>query len=216
VANNPGGRSSSRPDNRGSNNRGPSNRGSSNRGPNNRGPNNRSSNSRGPKKSFRPGQKVNPLNSLFKDTGSKFERPEPYKKPERVKIVPRERKAAFEIIDGIDPEELFCAYHLGITREDTYKPQNIHDLGRRFRTSPSRVHRALKEYELDAETVMNTDFDMAMAQIDIKVSPPGVSKKELGKQLFKDFLEADRIIRDWAGELKNDAAENEKIFEKLK
>ena len=33
---------------------------------------------------------------------------------------------------GITPFELFCAYHLGITADDQYQFQNIHDVAKRF------------------------------------------------------------------------------------
>ncbi len=129
------------------------------------------------------------------------------------KLPPRRE---YKLIEGIDPVELFMAYHLGITADNGYQPQNIHDLARRFHTEPGRINEALKAYEIDSDTVLNTDFDMAMAQYDIRVAPEGVSKRELGRQLYEDFRSSPRIVRDWAAELKNDAEENKKIFEKLK
>jgi hypothetical protein len=135
--------------------------------------------------------------------------------PERPRgVVPPRR--TYQLVDGIDPVELFMAYHLGITADDGYRAQNIHDLGRRFRTSPDRINQALKAYEIDAETVLNTDFDMAMAQLDIRVAPAGISKRELGRQLYEEFRSSPRMARDWAEELRRDAEENRRIFEKLK
>ncbi len=129
-------------------------------------------------------------------------------------VVPPRRNYA--LVDGIDPATLFTAYHLGVTEDNRYQLQNLHEVARRFRTSPARINEALRAYEIDSETVMNTDFDMAMAQIDIRVAPPGVSRKALALQLYEDFRSSPRIVRDWAAELHNDAEENRRIFEKLK
>jgi len=134
--------------------------------------------------------------------------------PKPTGVVPPRKN--YKIIEGIDPVELFMAYHLGVTADDNYKPQNIHDLARRFRTQPGRINEALKAYEIDSETVMNTDFDMAMAQIDIRVAPQGISKRELGRQLYEEFRSSPRITRNWAEELRREAEENRKIFDKLK
>lgn len=134
-------------------------------------------------------------------------------KPRELYYPPRRE---YKLIDGIDPCQLFMAYHLGITADNQFRPQNIHDLARRFRSSPDRINEALKAYELDAETVMSTDFDLAMAQIDIRVAPEGVSKSELGRQLYEDFRAAPRFKRDWHEELRRDAEENQRIFNKLK
>ncbi len=147
---------------------------------------------------------------------SKPESPKQFKKSE-----PHQRKYAGDgnnskNISNIDPVELFSAYHLGITQNNQYKPQNIHDVARRFRTSPGRIKQALADNGLDSESVMSKDFDMGMAQLDIKVAPEGISKIELGKQLYKEFLEAPILNRNWEEELKNDAEANRNIYEKLK
>lgn len=134
-------------------------------------------------------------------------------KPRELYYPPRRE---YKPVDGIDPCALFMSYHLGITPDNQFRPQNIHDLARRFRSSPDRINEALKAYELDAETVMCTDFDLAMAQIDIRVAPEGVSKLELGRQLYEDFRAAPRFKRDWHEELRRDAADNQRIFNKLK
>jgi hypothetical protein len=135
--------------------------------------------------------------------------------PEKLSgVVPPRRE--YKLIEGIDPVELFMAYHLGVTADDGYQSQNIHDLARRFRTEPGRINEALRAYEMDADTMLNTDFDLAMAQLDIRVAPEGVSKRELGRQLYEEFRSSPRVVRNWADELRHDAEENRKIFEKLK
>ena len=174
-----------------------------------------------PRKTFDPKAKANPLSSLFKDPPKQKSRPAgpPPKKtgPKQPPKAPKPKKTGeYKIIDGIQPDELFAAYHLGVTVTNGYKPQNIHDISRRFGTSPAQINDALIEYEMDAETVMNTDFDMALAQLDIKVAPKGISKIELAKNLYDEFRDAPRIVRDWASEIMSDAEENRRIFEKLK
>ena len=175
-------------------------------------------------KGAKPQNRNNPLNSVF---GSRDGRSELFDNPgnghpsaARVAAKPRMTwhppKKEYKVVDGIDPVELFMAYHLGVTKDDKYRPQNIHDLARRFRTTPSRINKALRAYEIDAETVMCTDFDMPMAQIDIRVAPEGISKIELAKQLYLEFREAPRFVRDWGKEIEEDAKENEKIYNKLK
>jgi len=113
---------------------------------------------------------------------------------------------------AIDPFQLFCAYHLGITPDKRFAPANIHDVARRFGVDAGVIRQVLQEHGMDAETVMNTDFDLAMAQIDIQVAPEGVDRVELAKGIYKEFRAAPRKPRDWRRLLEEDARENAKIF----
>ena len=113
---------------------------------------------------------------------------------------------------GITPFDLFCAYHLGITADDGYRFQNIHDVAKRFGCPSGVVKQLLTEYDMDPDALVNSKFDVASAQVDVMVAPPGVSRKEMAKQLFDDFKKAPRKKRDWAKEISEDAAENEKTF----
>lgn len=65
---------------------------------------------------------------------------------------------------------------------------------------------------MDPESMLNTDFDLTMAQIDIQVAPEGVDRVELAKQIYRDFRAAPRKPRDWRRLLEEDARENAKIF----
>jgi hypothetical protein len=141
-------------------------------------------------------------------------RPVAQPKPRPKGVVPPRRN--YKLVDNIDPLELFAGYHLGLTADQGYRPQNVHDLGRRFRTSPARINEALKIYEIDSETVMNTDYDITMAEYDIRVAPPGISRRELARQLYEDFRDSPRIPRNWRDEIAEDAAQNDFIFRKLK
>lgn len=114
----------------------------------------------------------------------------------------------------IDPFELFCAYHLGITADGGYRLQNIHDLARRFGVPPGELKQALTEYEMDPQTMINSDFDLTLAQLDMQVAPEGVDRRELAKVWFEEFQNARPNSRDWQKEIADDAKENEKIFGK--
>lgn len=117
------------------------------------------------------------------------------------------------IASSIDPFQLFCAYHLGIGPDKRYAPANIHDVARRFNVDAGAIRQGLQEHGMDAETVMNTDFDLAMAQIDIQVAPEGVDRVELAKGIYQEFRSAPRKPPDWRRRLlEEDARENAKIF----
>ncbi len=115
---------------------------------------------------------------------------------------------------GISPFELFCAYHLGITPDDGYRFQNIHDVARRFGCSSGVIKQLLSEMNMDSDALVQSKFDIASAQVDIMVAPPGVSRRELARELYDQFLHAPRRARDWARELSEDARENERIYGK--
>jgi hypothetical protein len=115
-------------------------------------------------------------------------------------------------IKSIDPFELFCAYHLGITKDKQYRPLNLHDVARRFNVDGSVIKQALQAYGMDADTLLNTEFDLTMAQLDIQVAPEGVDRVELAKGIYEEFRLAPRKQRDWKHVLEEDARENAKIF----
>jgi hypothetical protein len=113
---------------------------------------------------------------------------------------------------GIDPFALFCAYHLGITEEDGYRFQNVHQVAARFRTNAGVIKQLLAEFDMDPETIVHSAFDMAAAQVDIMLAPEGISRTELARTLFAEFRAAPRRTRNWAKELEQDARENERVF----
>jgi len=114
---------------------------------------------------------------------------------------------------GIDPFELFCAYHLGITSQNQYRPSNINDVANRFKIDVGTTRQILKEYEMDSASLLDRDFDMALAQLDIQVAPEGINRTELGRSIFEDFLEAPIKKRDWKKILEEDKKENAKTFD---
>jgi hypothetical protein len=113
---------------------------------------------------------------------------------------------------GIEPFTLFCAYHLGITEDDGYRFQNIHQVADRFRTNAAVIKQLLAEFELDSDTIIHSAFDMAGAQVDIMLAPEGVSRTALARGLYDEFRAAPRRARNWLEELEKDARENERIF----
>ncbi|MDZ4805556.1 MAG: hypothetical protein SGI90_11915 [Candidatus Eisenbacteria bacterium] len=110
------------------------------------------------------------------------------------------------------PFELFCAYHLGITKDGSYKPANIHSVARQFNKPAGELKQLLQNYGLNAMAVMERDFDMAMAQIDMQLAPEGINKVELARPLFEEFLAAPRKKIDWKRIIDEDIRENAKVF----
>ncbi len=129
--------------------------------------------------------------------------------PSNREAAPRE---ASQRIGNIDPFELFCAYHLGITKDKGYRTANINEVANRFRAEPGMIKQALKEYDMDPESLLDRDFDMGLAQLDIQVAPEGVDRVELARGVYQEFQDAPRIKRDWKKLLEEDRKENQKIF----
>ena len=113
---------------------------------------------------------------------------------------------------NIDPFELFCAYHLGISPTNQYRSSNINEVANRFNLDAGTIRQILKKYEMDSASLLDRDFDMAMAQLDIQVAPEGVNRTELARNIFEDFLKAPIKKRDWGKILDEDRKENAKTF----
>ena len=113
---------------------------------------------------------------------------------------------------NLGPFNLFCAYHLGIGPKKEYKPANLNEVARRFGQYPATVRQALKECGMDSASLLDRDFDMALAQLDIQVAPEGIDRMELAKSIYEDFQASPHVKRDWNKILENDRKENRKIF----
>ena len=113
---------------------------------------------------------------------------------------------------GLDAFRLFCAYHLGIGPNKEYRPTNINEIARRFGQDQAVVKQALKDCNMDSASLLDKDFDMALAQLDIQVAPEGIDKIELAKSIYEDFLEAPSVKRDWKKIIEEDRKENRKVF----
>ena len=133
-------------------------------------------------------------------------------RPQNTATPQGEKRETNGLVAGIDPFELFCAYHLGIEPNNIYKQANINQVSQRFGVEPATIKQATQKYGFDPESMLDKDFDLALAQLDIQVAPEGVSKIELAKVLYEEFLNASVLKRDWNKILQEDAKENCKVF----
>ena len=124
----------------------------------------------------------------------------------------RQAELEGDFVAGIEPFALFCAYHLGITEENRYRFQNVHEVARRFGASVEAVQSALKAYGLDPDTLIHSGFELASAQADVQLSPPGVDLTVLARMHYEALLEAEPSERDWEAELRQAEEENRRIF----
>ncbi|KMP10645.1 hypothetical protein UZ36_07010 [Candidatus Nitromaritima sp. SCGC AAA799-C22] len=113
---------------------------------------------------------------------------------------------------GIEAFELFCAYHLGIGPNNQYRPSNINEVANRFNLDTGTIRQILKEYGMDSASLLDRDFDLALAQLDIQVAPEGIDRKELARNIYEEFLNAPIQKRDWKKILEEDRKENAKVF----
>ena len=113
---------------------------------------------------------------------------------------------------GIEPFDLFCAYHLGITAEGGYRFQNVHQVAKRFGTNAGVIRQLLTDLDMDSDAIVHSAFDMTGAQVDIMLAPEGINRIELARELYAEFRKAPRRTRNWAKELEEDARDNERIF----
>ena len=121
-------------------------------------------------------------------------------------------KSALAEKHGIDAFTLFCAYHLGITANDGYEFQNVHQVAKRFGVSSGIIKQVLQDLAMDPDRLVNSDFDLSSAQIDVLEVPAGVSRTEVARPHWEAFRSAKMKTRDWQRELATDARENEKTF----
>jgi hypothetical protein len=89
-------------------------------------------------------------------------------------------------------------------------------VARRFGVDAGVIRQTLQEVGMDPETMLDTDFDLTMAQMDIQVAPPGVDRVELAKGIYETFRKSPRKKRDWQKILSDDERENAKIFGRKK
>jgi hypothetical protein len=132
--------------------------------------------------------------------------------PSAAKTIQASSDSEQKLIGNLDSFSLFCAYHLGIGANKEYKPANINEVARRFGQDQGVVKQALKECNMDSAALLDKDFDMALAQLDIQVAPEGIDKMELAKSIYEEFLEAPSVKRNWKKIIEEDRKENRKVF----
>lgn len=114
--------------------------------------------------------------------------------------------------EHLDPFALFCAYHLGLDPGGRARFAHLHDVARRFGVSSDEVTAALERHGMSAARMLELDFDLASAQLDIEASPPGVDLLSIAQMHWEKFLAAAPRRRDWAAEAEQAARENLVIF----
>ncbi len=113
-------------------------------------------------------------------------------------------------VDPLDAFSLFCAYHLGLDRFGRRRFSTIHDVARAAGVSRELVDEALVRHGLDAAHMLERDFDLASAQLDIQASPPGVDLVSIAWMHWELWCAAP--ARDRAREAEDDARANARIF----
>jgi hypothetical protein len=112
--------------------------------------------------------------------------------------------------DPLGAFSLFCAYHLGLDRFGRRRFSTIHDVARAAGVSRQVVDDALVRHGLDPASMLERDFDLASAQLDIQASPPGVDLVSIAWMHFELWGAAP--VRDRAREAEDDARENARTF----
>lgn len=92
-------------------------------------------------------------------------------------------------VSRLEPFELFCVYHLGLWRDAQTRAPHLVDTARRIGIEPGLLKHALTQHRLDPESISQTRFDVELARMDIQVSPPGISKRELARSLYQELVE---------------------------
>ncbi|MCB9555840.1 MAG: hypothetical protein H6707_07015 [Deltaproteobacteria bacterium] len=96
-----------------------------------------------------------------------------------------------QVYDGPpDKFQLFCSYYLGITPEDGYQKPNVKEIARWHGMDVEQIESLLEEFDLKPATVKATSFDLVGAQLDIRVAPEGLSRTEIARDLYEQYIEA--------------------------
>ena len=117
---------------------------------------------------------------------------------------------------GIKAFDLFCAYHLGIQADGTYRFGNVHDVAKRFQVGAAVVRQCLEEFALRPDDLWNLKWDLSEAQVAIAVAEESTDLSRVAFEHWRALLNAPKRKRDWAKELAKDRAVNEELFKGLK
>ena len=110
--------------------------------------------------------------------------------------------------------ELFCAYHLGIQEDGTYRFGNVHDVAKRFGVGAAVIRQSLEEFALRPDDLWTLKWDLSEAQVAIAVAPPGADLRAIAFEHWRGLLTAPKRKRDWARELADDRRVNAATFGK--
>ena len=89
--------------------------------------------------------------------------------------------------EQLTPFSLFCAYHLGITRDEGYSFQSLPQVVRRFGMDVAQMKQRIEYFGLETKALEALGFEGKYAQMDIEVAPEGVSRIALAQSMWKDI-----------------------------
>lgn len=84
---------------------------------------------------------------------------------------------------------LFCSYYLGVTPDDGYQKPDPDAVARRYGLNRESLQQLLVENGLDEKSLRQARFDLEGARLDIRVAPQGISRTEIARDLYNEFLE---------------------------
>jgi hypothetical protein len=125
------------------------------------------------------------------------------KSNKREKFGGREPVAQFEKRTGpipLNPFELFVSYYMGVTDDNRYSKPSMGNTARKFSIQPEDVEQALRNCGMDKHTLRDVDYDMSLAQLDVRVAPDGIDKREIARNLFDEFIEVNPHFVDMSEE----------------
>jgi hypothetical protein len=100
-----------------------------------------------------------------------------------------------------EPEELnafnlFCAYHLGLTRDNGYRFQSVKEIARRFNVDQKIVRDRIERYGIQTEELKKIGFDAKFFQPDIQLAPEGINKREIARTIWDEFSGEITVLPD--------------------
>ena len=110
--------------------------------------------------------------------------------------------------------ELFCAYHLGIQEDGTYRFGNVHDVAKRFGVGAAVIRQSLEEFALRPDDLWTLKWDLSEAQVAIAVATRCRLRAIVGA--LERAADGAQEKGDWARELADDRRVNAAIFGKNK
>ena len=113
---------------------------------------------------------------------------------------------------NISAFELFCAYHLGIQADGTYRFGHVHDVAKRFGVGAAVIRQSLEEFALRPDDLWTIKWDLSEAQVAIAVAPPDADLRAIAFEHWRKLLTAPVRKRDWARELADDRQANAQTF----
>jgi hypothetical protein len=102
--------------------------------------------------------------------------------------VPGERRSR-AVAGPPDAFELFCSYFLGITPDDGYQKPNLEEIARRHGMTAEEIKELLVKLDLEPGVVRST-VDLEGALLDIRVAPAGISRTEIARDFFDEYVAA--------------------------